>query len=436
MALTAAGVGSGIDVENILQQLGEIERQPVVALEAKKEALDVELSAFGTVKGAISSFQTAVEALGSNADFGAFVASSSNEEVFTATASNGQDAVNQEVEVLALATNHTLSSGAYASADSSVETGSLTFSSGENSFQIDVDGSNNTLAGLRDSINDSIENKTVSASIINVDGGSRLILTAKESGIDGKIDVSRNSNLPLGDNSAGFQEIKEATDASLIVHGFQVTRSSNTISDVISGVTLDLTGVGKSTVDSRRDLTSLETALNEFVTSFNNMNSTLTSMAQTDLQGDQLPRGIEQRMRNMFFNAVDLGDGDSASALDMGFSFDRYGELSLDSSRYESALDQGVNRFVNVFSQKDTGLSSIFSNLATEYTQSGGIISDREDGVDTRKSALDDQIERLEYRLEKSSVRLRSQFTAMDLAVTNLQQTSSFLTTRLGLTDF
>jgi len=436
MALTAAGVGSGIDVENILQQLGEIERQPVVALEAKKEALDVELSAFGTVKGAISSFQTAVEALGSNADFGAFVASSSNEEVFTATASNGQDAVNQEVEVLALATNHTLSSGAYASADSSVETGSLTFSSGENSFQIDVDGSNNTLAGLRDSINDSIENKTVSASIINVDGGSRLILTAKESGIDGKIDVSRNSNLPLGDNSAGFQEIKEATDASLIVHGFQVTRSSNTISDVISGVTLDLTGVGKSTVDSRRDLTSLETALNEFVTSFNNMNSTLTSMAQTDLQGDQLPRGIEQRMRNMFFNAVDLGDGDSASALDMGFSFDRYGELSLDSSRYESALDQGVNRFVNVFSQKETGLSSIFSNLATEYTQSGGIISDREDGVDTRKSALDDQIERLEYRLEKSSVRLRSQFTAMDLAVTNLQQTSSFLTTRLGLTDF
>lgn len=436
MALTAAGVGSGIDVESILQQLGEIERQPVVALEAKKEALDVELSAFGTVKGAISSFQTAVEALGSNADFGAFVASSSDEEVFTATASNGQDAVNQEVEVLALATNHTLSSGAYASADSSVETGSLTFSSGENSFQIDVDGNNNTLAGLRDSINDSIENKTVSASIINVDGGSRLVLTAKESGIDGKIDVSRNSNLPLGDNSAGFQEIKEATDASLIVHGFQVTRSSNTINDVISGVTLDLTGVGKSTVDSRRDLTSLETALNEFVTSFNNMNSTLTNMAQTDLQGDQLPRGIEQRMRNMFFNAVDLGDGDSATALDMGFSFDRYGELSLDSSRYESALDQGVNRFVNVFSQNDTGLSSIFSDLATEYTQSGGIISDREDGVDTRKSALDDQIERLEYRLEKSSVRLRSQFTAMDLAVTNLQQTSSFLTTRLGLTDF
>lgn len=434
MALTAAGVGSGIDVEGILQQLGEIERAPVVALEAKREALDVELSAFGTVKGALSSFQTAADALGSNTEFGAFVASSSDESVFTATANNGEAAVNHEVEVLALATNHRLSSGAYASADSDVEQGSLTFSSGDSSFQIDVDDSNDTLAGLRDAINASTENKSVSASIISVDGGNRLILTAKESGTEGKIGVSRNSNLPLGDNSAGFQEITEATDASLIVHGFQVTRSSNTINDVIGGVTLNLTGVGKSTVDTRRDLTSLKTALDEFVTTFNNMSDSLTRVAQTDLQGDQLPRGIENRMRNMFFNAVDLGDGDSASALDMGFSFDRFGKLSLDSSRYETAIDQGVNRFVDVFSKPDTGLSSIFSDLVDEYTQAGGIISGREDGVDTRKSSIDDQIERLEYRLEKSSTRLRAQFTAMDLAVTNLQQTSSFLTNRL--TDF
>ena len=432
MALTAAGVGSGIDVENILRQLGEIERAPVVALEAKKEALDVELSAFGTLKSALGSFQSAVDTLADDNDFGGFVASSSDEEVFTATATNGQEAINQEIEVLALATSHTLASGAYASADSNVETGSLTFSSGDSSFQVDVDNSNNTLAGLRDAINDNIENDSVSASIINVDGGARLILTAKESGTEGRIDVRRNAALPLGDNSAGFEEITEATDASLMVHGFQVTRSSNTISDVISGVTLDLTGVGKSTVDSRRDLATLETALEEFVTTFNSMSDTLVNLGQTDLQGDSLPRGIEQRMRSMFFDTVDLGDGDTASALDMGFSFDRFGALSLDSSRFESAIEKGVNRFVDVFSRNDTGLSSLFSDLTSEYTQAGGIISNREDGVDTRKSSIDDQIERLEYRLEKSAVRLRAQFTAMDLAVTNLQTTSSFLTTRLG----
>ena len=434
MALTAAGVGSGIDIESILQQLGEIERQPIDVLEAKKEELDVELSAFGTVKSALTSFQTAANTLGTNADFGAFVATSSDEDVFTATATNGQVAENHAVEVLALATNHRLSSGPYESANSDVEQGSLTFSSGDTSFQIDVDDSNDTLAGLRDAINASLENKSMSASIISVDGGSRLILTANESGTEGKIDITRNSAFPLGDTNAGFEEITEATDASLIVHGFQVTRSSNTINDVIDGVTLDLTGTGESTVDTRRDLTSLKTALDEFVTTFNTMNDSLTQVAQTDLQGDQLPRGVEQRMREVFFDAVDLGDGDSASALDMGFSFDRFGKLSLDSNRYEAALEQGVNRFVDVFTRSDTGVASLFSDLVDEYTLSDGIIAGRENGVDTRKSSLDDQIERLEYRLEKTNTRLRAQFTAMDLAVTNLQSTSGFLASRLEQT--
>ena len=432
MALTAAGVGSGIDIESILEQLGEIERQPIVNLETKREELDVELSAFGTVKSALSTFQSAADLLGNSDDFGAFVATSSDEAVFTATSSGGEVAENLQIEVLSLATNHRLSSAAYASADSTVDQGSFTFTSGDNSFQIDVDETNDTLTGLRDAINNRLENTTMSASIINVDGGSRLILTANESGTDGQIGVSRNSGIPFGDANAGFEEITEATDASLIVHGFQVSRSSNSISDVIDGVTLDLTGVGKSTVDTRRDLTSLKTALDEFVTAYNTMNDSLTQAAQTDLQGDQLPRGIEKRVREIFFDVVDLGEGDSASALDMGFSFDRYGTLNLDNSQYEAAIEQGVNRFVDVFSKSDTGISSLFSDLVDEYTQSGGIIASREDGVDTRKSSIDSQIERLEYRLEKTNTRLRAQFTAMDLAVTNLQTTSSFLTSRLG----
>lgn len=433
MALTAAGVGSGIDVESILSQLGEIERQPVVALERKKDALDVKLSAFGTIKSALSEFQSAAENLGSDSDFGGFVATSSDEAVFTATASSGgETAENHEIEVLAVATNHRLSSGAYASADSVVEKGTLTFSTDSSSFDVVVDDSNNTLGELRDAINASNENTSVSASIINVDGGARLVITANDSGTEGKIGISRNSDFPLGDNSAGFVEITEATDASMIVHGFQVTRSSNSVSDVISGVTIELTGVGKSTVDTRRDLTTLKTAADEFVSKYNSLSDTLNSLSQRDLSGDQLPRGIDQRMRSAFFNAVDLGGGDSASALDMGFSFDRTGTLTIDSDRYEAALEQGVNRYVDAFAKKDTGLASVFSDLVDEYTQADGVIDVREDGADRSKSVLDSQIERFEYRFEISSARLRRQFTAMDLAVSNLQQTSGFLASRLG----
>ena len=102
--ITAAGVGSGIDVESILSQLNALERQPVDTLNEKRAALDVELSAYGTVKGALSGFKTAVDVLASDQKFGAFVATSSDEEVFTAVSTGGDIPETHEIEVLALAT--------------------------------------------------------------------------------------------------------------------------------------------------------------------------------------------------------------------------------------------------------------------------------------------------------------------------------------------
>ncbi len=427
MALTAAGVGSGIDVESILSSLGDLNRLPVVNLESKIDELDVQLSAIGTVKSALDTFQSAVDDLGKNADFGNFVATSSDEAVFTATASNGDVAVNNDIEVISLATNHRLSTAAYESEDSTVESGSVSFSSGENSFDIEIDASNNTLQGYMKAINDSEDNDSVSASIIDTDEGSRLILTAIEAGSDNAITSSRSTTLPLGDTSSGFTEINEASDAVLSVHGFQVTRSTNTISDVIDGVTLELTGIGTATVDTRRDLESLNTAMEEFSTQYNALTSTLSRLSAGDLSGDSLPRSIETRVRAAFFDTVDLGGGDTASALDMGFTFDRNGTLSIDQSRLDSALEQGVNRYVEAFAKPETGLSALFSDLIDEYSETGGVISGRENGIDTRKSTIDSQIERMEYRLEKTNLRLRQQFTAMDLAITELNSTSGFL---------
>lgn len=428
MALTAAGVGSGIDVEGILSSLGEINRLPVVSLETKIEELDVQLSAIGTVKSALDTFQTAVDALGTNADFGDFVANTSDEEVFTASPSNGDVAVNSEVEVIALATNHRLSSAAYESEDSQVGSGTHTFSSGEKSFEVQIGSGGNSLKDMMDAINDSDDNDFVSASIINVDSGSRLILTAIEPGTESEITASRSlGGTPLGNATSEYTEITEASDAVLSVHGFTVTRSSNTISDVIDGVTLELTGVGTATVDTRRDLESLNAAMEEFSTQYNALTSTLSRLSTGDLSGDSLPRSIETRLRAAFFDTVDLGGGDNASALDMGFTFDRNGALSLDTERFDAALDLGVNRYVEAFSKPDTGLSSLFSDLIDEYSETGGVITGRENGIDTRKSSIDSQIERMEYRLEKTNLRLRAQFTAMDLAITELNATSGFL---------
>lgn len=430
--ITAAGVGSGIDVESILSQLNELERQPVVKLNQKREALDVELSAYGKVKGALSAFKDSVTTLGSDLDFGGFVASSSDEEVLKATANGGNTAQSYDIEVLSLATYHGLASEAYPSADSAVANGTLQFSSGDNQFDILVANGSNSLTAVRDAINDSEDNTSVSASIINVDGGSRLVLTAKQAGTAGIIDVTREGTLGLGDTDGGFSETTGANDASLIVHGFTITSSTNTITDAIEGITLNLTGIGKSTINSERDTTSLRESVDEFVLKYNSMASTLTGLSNSELQGDQLPRGIDSRMRAAFLESIDLGNGDSTTTLDLGFTFDRYGTLSIDETAFNDAVDSDVNRYVAAFADNDNGLASRFSDLVNEYTEAGGVIDIREDGVDTRKNNIDDQIDRLEYRLEKISARLRAQFTAMDLVVTELNNTSGYLASQLG----
>jgi flagellar hook-associated protein 2 len=216
------------------------------------------------------------------------------------------------------------------------------------------------------------------------------------------------------------------------VHGFTVTSSSNSVTDVIEGVTLDLTGLGKAQMDSSRDTTSLRASVDAFVSSYNSMATTLTNLSTSQLQGDALPRGIDRQMRDAFLGAIDLGNDSSTTALELGFSFDRYGTLSVNETNFNDALEKGVERYVTAFSRPDTGLANRFIDLVSEYTGAGGIIDGREDGIDTRQSSIDDQIDRLEYRIDKSSERLRRQYTAMDQIVTNLQSTSSFLISRLS----
>jgi flagellar hook-associated protein 2 len=427
--ITAAGVGSGIDIESILSQLDQLERQPVNVLNSKRSALEVELSAYGTVKGALSTLNTVAETLGSDNDFGAFEAFSSDEDVFTAESTGGSIAEVHELEVLSLASSHRLSSDVFDSVDSDIRRGNWEFTSGDNTFSFEIDRDARSLQDLTDAINNSVDNTSITASIVNVDGGSSLILTANETGSANEITVDQP-----GDR-IDFTEVSEASDAQILLHGHTVTSSSNSITNAIDGVTLNIKGVGEATVNTARNTDSLRTSLTDFIAKYNSLSETMSNLSETELQGDSLPRSIDTRMRELFFDSVDLENGDSSSALELGFTFDEYGVLSLDETKYNSALEQGVDRYVNMFNSTD-GLSSKFSNLIDEYVKTGGIIDNREDGIDTRRSSIDDQIDRLEYRLDKTSERLRRQFTAMDLIVTNLQSTSSFLTSRLSNSNF
>ncbi len=424
--ITAAGVGSGIDVESIITGLMDIERQPIEALNTKRDTLDIQLSAMGRVKSTMNELATSARLLGDGSRFGPFQASSSDEDVFTATATGGSSAEFHTVEVLSLAQNHRMASGLYASPDTAIDSGSMTFSSNENNFDITIDSSNNTLIGLRDAINDAADNTSISASILNVDGGSRLVLNAKEGGTDNAITVGGSSSIV-----SGITEVTEALDAELIVDGFQVTSSSNSVSEVIEGVTLELKSIGNANVQTQRDTESLRESLDTFVANYNALRSDLASFAEGQ-QGDQLPRNVESSIRNVFSQDILLPNGQTINLLDIGFTFDRYGALSIDEARLTSAQAGGMESFIEAFITNSTGFSAKIEDALDRFTSVDGIIASREQGIESRQGTIDSRIEQMDYRLENIETRYRQQFTVMDQLVTQLQSTSAYLANQLA----
>ncbi|MBX2838330.1 MAG: flagellar filament capping protein FliD [Gammaproteobacteria bacterium] len=424
--ITAAGVGSGIDVESIITSLMELERQPIEALNSRRQTLDVEISAMGLVRSSMTDLATSARLLGDDTRFGPFQASTTDEDVFTATATGGSSAEFHSVEVLSLAQNHRVASGLYASSEASITTGTMSFSSGDNTFDITVDGTNNTLVGLRDAINDATENTSISASILNVDGGSRLVLNAREGGTDNAISVSGSNSL-----ASNLTQITEALDAELIVDGFAVTNSSNSVSDVIEGVTLELKAIGTADVQTQRDTESLRESLDTFVTSYNDFRTGLESLSSDQLQGDQLPRNAEAAVRNIFIQDIELPDGQSINPLDLGFTFDRYGALSIDEKRLENAQAGGMESFIEAFATLDTGFSTKIEDAIDRFTGVEGIIAGRQKGLENRQGTIDSRVEQMDYRLENTEARYRRQFTVMDQLVSQLQSTSSYLVNQL-----
>ena len=424
--ITAAGVGSGIDVESIITGLMDIERQPIEALNTKRDTLDIQLSAMGRVKSTMNELATSARLLGDGSRFGPFQASSSDEDVFTSTATGGSSAEFHTVEVLSLAQNHRMASGLYTSPDTAIDSGSMTFSSNENNFDITIDSSNNTLTGLRDAINDAADNTSISASILNVDGGSRLVLNAKEGGTDNVITVGGSSSIV-----SGITEVTEALDAELIVDGFQVTSSSNSVSEVIEGVTLELKSIGNANVQTQRDTESLRESLDTFVANYNALRSDLASFAEGQ-QGDQLPRNVESSIRNVFSQDILLPNGQTINLLDIGFTFDRYGALSIDEARLTSAQAGGMESFIEAFITNSTGFSAKIEDALDRFTSVDGIIASREQGIESRQGTIDSRIEQMDYRLENIETRYRQQFTVMDQLVTQLQSTSAYLANQLA----
>ncbi|MCF6757509.1 flagellar filament capping protein FliD [Pseudomonas balearica] len=461
------GIGSGIDIDSIVAGMVAAERAPKESqLATLEKKTTTQITAIGALKGAISEFQTALGALNKPDLFRARSASSSKSDLVGVTAGTTAGAGGYQVEVKSLASSSKVALAAVsntADAPARFAKGALQISLGvpgdppsSESFSVNIDDSNNTLSGMRDAINAAGKDMGVSATIVTDEHGSRLVLSTTKTGAGRDITVAATDAGPLesgqlslstlafdgsaSGTGAGPRILSTAQSAELYVDGLKVISESNKVSGAIDGVTLDLkakTPVGEPlTIGVSEDKAGVKKQIQSFVDSYNkligviNAQTKVTSVGEDKapvtgaLVGDATARSLLNTIRNELVNVQ--GNGAIRALTDIGITTQKDGTLAIDSTKLDKAMANNFAELPALFTGEQ-GLATRLDNKLKPYTETGGILEQRNKAMTETISKIDDQKEDLTRRIASLQARLYKQFNAMDTLVGQLTNTSNSL---------
>lgn len=447
MGITATGIGSGLDINTLVSQLMSAESVPLDQLKTKQGSFNAKLSAFGSLKSAISTFQNALKAVSGTA-LAALTATSGKTDILTTSVAAGSGAVpgSYAIEVSQLAQRDKLASAGVATGATFAAGSTMDIKVGSTTTTVTV-GSTMTLAQLSSAINGA--NAGVTATVVN-DGSTggasdHLVITAKDTGAANTVQVTAGGDLAAFDTTAGTTTMtwqQHAGDAKFTVDGLAVTKPSNTITDAIKGVTLNLaqTNVGSPvTVTVAQDATAVKTAITGFVDAYNTLSNTISKMTAYDaatktggvLNGDSSARGLLTALRAEMTKAV-TDSGNLGTLSDIGISFQRDGKLAIEKAdKLQKALDTNFDNLGKLFSSA-SGYATRLTKLTTDMLSTHGVIQTRTDGLKETLKTLGKNQASLEDRLTQTEKRYRTQFTALDTMMSQMKSTSNFLTAQLA----
>ena len=443
--LTAAGIGSGLDVDSIVSQLMSFERRPLVSVQNQLADIDARVSAFGELKSTLSTFQTAMQDLSTPSALKVFTATSGNEDVFTASANNAAAASSFQIEVVRLAERHKFASSELPDTDTfggsagdvlNIQVGTDT----ANTLTVDL-GVAQTLGQVRDAINTAVDNPGVTATIIiGNNGNQELVITAAESGAANALTLSYGGGVSAA--TFGFQEVNNIAgdtsllDAEVSIDGYNVTRSSNTLDDVIQGLTLDLRSAAPGvpfTLDIARDTGSVAGSVQGFADAYNEVMTAIDSLRDRGLATDSTLFSIERGLRSVINTpATGLNSG-LAYLAEIGVTFSREGIMTVNTTDVESTLANNFNAVSELFSTDGQGFANRMDTLVDSWLDIDGLIDGRTDGLDSRRRLLETRESSLEYRMGQVEAALFADFSRLDTLLGGMKVTSDFLAQQLQL---
>lgn len=379
--ISSLGIGSGVLNSELVDQLVQAERAPSEnRLTRKTEQAQAMLSAFGKLRSAITELRLPMRQLSSPENMKAFTAESSSEDIGVSLDSSKASRGTYSVEVTSLAQSQSLASGTFDNKDStSIGTGSLTLSAGSETKTFTIDGTNNTLQGLADEINDA--DIGVTAGVIDTGSGFRLVMSSDETGIDSAMtisvtdddgsstDASGLSNFAFDGTTSNLAETVAAKDAVLNINGIQVSRSSNTIENVIDGLTFEAKAEGvTSTIRVEQDFGKVADRVQAFVEKFNGLQATIKSLSGVNaeagtgsiLTGDSAIRGIQGQLRSLLTRVVPGLEGASVRTLaDVGIATSpETGGLNFDRDEFIEKLKSSPDDVTALFSEQGRATDS------------------------------------------------------------------------------
>jgi len=457
MTISSAGIGSGLDVNSIVSQLMAIERQPLTALETKATAIQSTVSEYGKIKSAVSTLRDLASKLASSTTWGQTTSNSSSTAVSATT--NNSAAGSYTVEVQALASVQTIATGTAVPATTTPGAGTLhielgSYGAGQTSFTpkagataVDIAvAATDTLADVRDKIN--AAGAGVTALIMTDASGSRLLIRSNTSGAANAFRTSGITSLAF-DPSAGVATMAQsqtAADAAATVNGLAVTSPSNTLSNIVDGLTLNLSTLttGPVTVNVVTDSEALKKTITDFAAAYTALVKLIATDTKYDpttkkggiLQGDSAATGLQRQMRTL------AGAGSGASALfghlsDAGLELQGDGSMTVNATKLANALGnlaEVKKMFANsdILDPSKDGFGKRFRVITDAMLGVDGALSSKTDGLGRQLDRNQKDQDALQVRLDGIEKRMRAQYTALDATMALLNSKSSYITQQIA----
>jgi flagellar hook-associated protein 2 len=448
MNITQAGIGSGLDLEALIEAFVTAESVPTeIRLQEKEDRVKTELSGIGSFKSALSTFQDVAEKLASVDDLYKQTVNVSNENISVSTngsATNGSFSI----EVIQLAEATRRQTADFTDSETVVGAGSLTFTSANgDTFDVAIDDTDD-LSAIRDKINEQSTNFGVNVTLVNHDGGTYLSYSSTETGTENALTVS-TADTAL-DSLAATTVTNAAQNGIIEIDGNVVTSSSNEFKNNIEDVTIIANQVstsGAASLDIAQDTSVASTLINEFVAGYNAMVENLIGLGapvQGRLAFDPEVRSMKSQLSNIVTNTVSSITGDFNSLGSMGILVNADGKLEISATgigTMDSGADQLNDAITNnldevgaVFATSD-GVISQITDLIDSYNDTDGSLTQRQTALNLDLTGISDDYETLEARLRNYEETLRSRFSFLDSTVAGFNATSSFLTSALAPID-